>query len=74
MTSENTTQEQSIHRVVHEIKRRKLKVLRVTQLTPLMRRITLQGPELSGFISRAPTTTSNCSFRARPRSRRRWKP
>ena len=51
MTSENTTQEQSIHRVMHEIKRRKLKVLRVTQLTPLMRRITLQGPELSGFIS-----------------------
>ncbi|EGH13310.1 iron utilization protein, partial [Pseudomonas savastanoi pv. glycinea str. race 4] len=42
---------QSIHRVMHEIKRRKLKVLRVTELTPLMRRITLQGPELAGFIS-----------------------
>ncbi len=51
MTSEHMTQEQSIHRVMHEIKRRKLKVLRVAQLTPLMRRITLQGPELSGFIS-----------------------
>ncbi|EPM86506.1 iron utilization protein, partial [Pseudomonas syringae pv. actinidiae ICMP 18804] len=42
---------QSIHRVMHEIKRRKLKVVRVTDLTPLMRRITLQGPELAGFIS-----------------------
>ncbi|SDW28320.1 ferric-chelate reductase (NADPH) [Pseudomonas syringae] len=42
---------QSIHRVMHEIKRRKLEVLRVTDLTPLMRRITLHGPELVGFIS-----------------------
>ncbi|MGN2431674.1 siderophore-interacting protein [Pseudomonas syringae] len=42
---------QSIHRVMHEIKRRKLEVLRVTDLTPLMRRITLHGPELAGFIS-----------------------
>ncbi|RMV67913.1 Iron-chelator utilization protein [Pseudomonas caricapapayae] len=42
---------QSIHRVMHEIKRRKLQVLRVTELTPLMRRITLHGPELTGFIS-----------------------
>jgi len=43
--------EQSIHRVMHEIKRRKLLVARVTDLTPLMRRITLQGSELAGFIS-----------------------
>ncbi|PBP42260.1 NADPH-dependent ferric siderophore reductase, partial [Pseudomonas syringae] len=43
--------QQSIHRVMHEIKRRKLQVVRVTELTPLMRRITLQGPELAGFIS-----------------------
>lgn len=42
---------ESIHRVMHEIKRRKLQVLRVTDLTPLMRRITLHGPELAGFIS-----------------------
>ena len=41
----------SIHRVMHEIKRRKLEVVRVTQVTPLMRRITLQGPQLEGFIS-----------------------
>lgn len=42
---------QTIHRVMHEIKRRKLEVLRVTDLTPRMRRITVSGPELAGFIS-----------------------
>jgi NADPH-dependent ferric siderophore reductase len=45
------SQQQAIHRVSHEIKRRKLEVLRVTESTPLMRRITLHGPELAGFIS-----------------------
>lgn len=45
------SQQQAIHRVSHEIKRRKLEVLRVTEVTPLMRRITLHGPELAGFIS-----------------------
>lgn len=42
---------QAIHRVMHEIKRRRLDVLRVVDLTPRMRRITLGGPELAGFIS-----------------------
>lgn len=42
---------QVIHRVTHEIKRRRLQVLRVVDLTPRMRRITLGGPELAGFIS-----------------------
>ncbi|AKA22798.1 siderophore-interacting protein [Pseudomonas chlororaphis] len=41
----------TIHRVSHEIKRRRLQVLRVMDLTPRMRRITLGGPELAGFIS-----------------------
>lgn len=41
----------TLHRVMHPIKRRRLDVLRVTQLTPRMRRITLGGPELEGFIS-----------------------
>jgi NADPH-dependent ferric siderophore reductase len=45
------SQEQGIHRVSHEIKRRKLEVLRVTDITPRMRRITLHGPQLAGFIS-----------------------
>jgi NADPH-dependent ferric siderophore reductase len=45
------SQQQAIHRVSHEIKRRKLEVLRVTDVTPLMRRITLHGQELAGFIS-----------------------
>lgn len=40
-----------IHRVNHEIKRRRLDVLRVVELTPRMRRITLGGPELAGFVS-----------------------
>ncbi|MCY1399638.1 NADPH-dependent ferric-chelate reductase [compost metagenome] len=43
--------EQTIHRVMHEIKRRRLEVLRVVDLTPRMRRITLGGPELAGFVS-----------------------
>ncbi|MFJ2486026.1 siderophore-interacting protein [Pseudomonas sp. NPDC087639] len=42
---------QTIHRVTHEIKRRRLEVLRVVDITPRMRRITLGGPELAGFIS-----------------------
>lgn len=42
---------QTIHRVSHEIKRRRLQVLRVVDLTPRMRRITLGGPELAGFVS-----------------------
>jgi NADPH-dependent ferric siderophore reductase len=42
---------QTIHRVSHEIKRRRLEVLRVIDLTPRMRRITLGGPELAGFVS-----------------------
>lgn len=42
---------QTIHRVSHELKRRRLQVLRVVDLTPRMRRITLGGPELTGFTS-----------------------
>lgn len=42
---------QAIHRVTHEIRRRRLDVLRVVDITPRMRRITLGGPELAGFIS-----------------------
>ncbi len=41
----------TIHRVNHEIRRRRLEVLRVTDLTPRMRRITVGGPELQGFTS-----------------------
>lgn len=43
--------QQGIHRISHEIKRRKLDVLRVVDLTPRMRRITLSGPQREGFIS-----------------------
>lgn len=41
----------TIHRVSHEIKRRRLRVLRVVDLTPRMRRVTVGGPELAGFVS-----------------------
>ena len=41
----------TIHRVNHEIRQRRLDVLRVTDLTPRMRRITLGGAELAGFTS-----------------------
>ncbi|MFV3379147.1 MULTISPECIES: siderophore-interacting protein [Pseudomonas] len=41
----------TIHRVNHEIRQRRLQVLRVTDLTPRMRRITLGGVELQGFTS-----------------------
>ncbi|MDI9777716.1 MULTISPECIES: siderophore-interacting protein [Pseudomonas] len=41
----------TIHRVNHEIRQRRLQVLRVTDLTPRMRRITLGGAELQGFTS-----------------------
>ena len=47
----NAANPQTIHRVMHDIKRRKLEVLRVVELTPRMRRITLAGPELAGFTS-----------------------
>ncbi|WP_176215873.1 siderophore-interacting protein, partial [Mycobacterium avium] len=40
-----------IHRVMHEIKRRRLEVLRVKDITPRMRRITVGGPQLAGFVS-----------------------
>ncbi|MBD1553983.1 siderophore-interacting protein [Pseudomonas sp. C2L12B] len=45
------TQASALHRVMHEIKRRRLQVVRVAELTPRMRRITLGGPELAGFLS-----------------------
>lgn len=41
----------TIVRVNHEIRQRRLQVLRVIDLTPRMRRITLTGPELQGFTS-----------------------
>ncbi|VVM73828.1 NADPH-dependent ferric-chelate reductase [Pseudomonas fluorescens] len=47
----SATDTRTIHRVMHEIKRRRLEVLRVVDLTPRMRRITVGGPELAGFVS-----------------------
>ncbi|TDF81685.1 siderophore-interacting protein [Pseudomonas sp. H9] len=47
----SVSESDAIHRVNHEIKHRRLDVLRVTELTPRMRRITLGGPQLQGFTS-----------------------
>ncbi|MBM5461110.1 siderophore-interacting protein [Pseudomonas sp. P66] len=47
----SASENNAIHRVNHEIKQRRLDVLRVTDLTPRMRRITLGGPQLQGFTS-----------------------
>lgn len=58
--------QQSIHRVSHEIKRRKLEVLRVTDITPKMRRITLHGPDLNGFISLGPDDHVKLIFATTP--------
>jgi NADPH-dependent ferric siderophore reductase len=43
-----------IQRVRHEVRMRILNVVKVTTLTPHMRRITVQGPELEGFPSASP--------------------
>lgn len=40
-----------VQRVRHELKRRKLQVARVEQLSPHVRSITFSGPDLAGFVS-----------------------
>lgn len=64
---------QTIHRVTHEIKRRRLQVLRVVDITPRMRRVTLGGPELAGFVSLGSDDHISCCSRRTPKSKRRWK-
>lgn len=44
----------AITRVRHELKRRRLTVTRVEDVTPKMRRVHLTGPELAGFTSLGP--------------------
>lgn len=41
-------------RVNHELKIRLLKVLRVTEVSPFMNRVTLTGDDLEGFVSSSP--------------------
>ncbi|WP_296252949.1 siderophore-interacting protein [Pseudomonas sp. UBA4194] len=55
-----------IQRVMHEIKRRRLQVLRVSDLTPRMRRITLGGPDLAGFLSEGPDDHIKLMFASTP--------
>ena len=44
----------AFRRVRHELKRRHLQVRRIVDITPKMRRITLGGDDLVGFVSAAP--------------------
>lgn len=62
----NSDNPYGIHRVMHEIKRRRLQVLRVEQLTPGMRRITLGGTELAGFISQGSDDHIKLMFASTP--------
>lgn len=43
-----------IHRVRHDLRRRRLEVASVERLTPHMIRVALTGPELAGFTSASP--------------------
>lgn len=49
--SSSTTAAPSVQRVRHPLRFRRLTVQRAEQLTPQLRRITLEGPELEGFVS-----------------------
>lgn len=69
----NTANPQTIHRVMHEIKRRKLEVLRVIDLTPRMRRITVGGPELAGFISLGSDDHVKLFSRRPPKNKALWR-
>ncbi|UXN02555.1 MULTISPECIES: siderophore-interacting protein [unclassified Bartonella] len=53
MTQENDTAPH-IERVRHETKRRILKVEKIEDVTPLMRRVFVGGDDLTGFVSAAP--------------------
>ncbi|HLR77937.1 MAG TPA: siderophore-interacting protein, partial [Burkholderiaceae bacterium] len=46
-----TTESLEVQRVRHPIKLRLLTVRRIAQLSPAMRRITLTGDDLAGFLS-----------------------
>lgn len=46
-----TTDSLEVRKVLHPIKTRLLRVKRITELSPAMRRITLTGDDLDGFIS-----------------------
>jgi NADPH-dependent ferric siderophore reductase len=51
MTEETQTSPRRVQRVRHDIVRRQLQVLRVEDISPSFRRVTLGGAELAGFVS-----------------------
>lgn len=54
MTVDSNSNPRAIQRVRHTPRFRLLEVLRVTDLSPSLRRVTLGGPDLHGFLSLAP--------------------
>lgn len=55
-----------IKKIMHEIKIRNLEVAKITDLSSQMRRITLKGPELAGFISMSPEDHVKVFFPNKP--------
>lgn len=51
MTMTEHTNPSRVQRVRHELKRRTLDIVRVTDLSPHLRAIVLAGPDLAGFVS-----------------------
>ena len=51
MNAPNHTPDRTVQRVRHELRQRRLTVVRTQRLTPHMIRITLGGPDLAGFTS-----------------------
>jgi NADPH-dependent ferric siderophore reductase len=58
----STNSSRTVTRVRHETRQRLLEVRAITQLSPELRRITLGGPELAGFVSAAPDDHIKCFF------------
>jgi len=54
MTMSTTVPRHEIRRVSHELAFRRLQVLSTSFVTPLMKRVTVGGPELAGFSSASP--------------------
>ncbi|HKO53158.1 MAG TPA: siderophore-interacting protein [Polyangiaceae bacterium] len=69
------TVDQALFELVrHPLQVRLLEVVRTESLSPRMRRITLGGPELAGFVSLAPEDHVKVFFpRSRIRASGHWK-
>jgi len=55
-----------VRRVRHPLVARRLTVTRVETLSPVLRRVTLDGPDLAGFAADGPGDHCKVFFPARP--------